>query len=211
MQNSVDHQDAAASDDDEETELRLFATPANAAATTQKIRLSSPGAENAEPGFAVRKPRAYYFADQPTADEQRALQAAAIDGSTVLELSRLPWPGCTLPWKVSRITAAGLKKEVLVGHPPSLVTVEDAVHKRTRKNKKTRIAIRKKRTAMKEKREEQARLAKEKEEAEREKRTRKNREKKVRKKAKQQAKMQEGAAEGTTGPAEAAKENAVED
>lgn len=175
---------------EDEVELRLFAASDNNTATTHKIRLSSPGAENGEPSLRVKKPRDYYFATEPTSDDLSALQAAAIDGKTVLELSRVPWPGCALPWKVRKISAAGITREVLVGHPATLVTVEEAVHKRTRKNKKMRIAIRKKREANKEIQAEKIKLAKEKEEADREKRTRRNREKKVKKKAKAQAKKE---------------------
>jgi hypothetical protein len=196
----IELQDAAASDE-EETELRLFASTSGNAPTSHKIRLTSPGAGSGEPGFIVKKPRAYYFAEDPTAEGQLQLQAAAIDGRTILDLSNLPWPGCALPWKVKKISPAGMQKEVLVGHPPILVAVEETVHKRTRKGKKTRIAIRKKKVAIQGKREEQARLAKEKEEAEREKKTRRNREKKLKKKAKSQAKKLEGA-EGTEGAAE---------
>jgi hypothetical protein len=185
-------EDAAHSDEDE-TELRLFAAPSDAAPQSHKIRLSSPGADSGEPGFLLKKPRSYYFADEPTSEEEGALQAAAIDGKSVLELSQQPWPGCALPWKVRTISAAGMRKEVLVGHPPTLVTVEEkASHKRTRKGKKTRIAIRKKLQAAKEKEGEQERLAREKEEAVREKKTRLNREKKIkrlRKKAEERAKQ----------------------
>jgi hypothetical protein len=141
----------------------------------------------------LKKPRTYYFADDPTSEEELMLEAAAIDGKTILELSNQPWPGCALPWKVQNISAAGLSKDVLVGHPPMLVTVNESAHKRARKGKKTRIALRKKAQAIKNKREEQAKLANEKEEAEREKRTRRNREKKLKKKAKSQAKKLEGA------------------
>lgn len=180
-------------DEEEETELRLFATgPSATGLTTHKIRLSSPGAGNGEGGFIVKKPRSYYFADEPTSEDDLRLEAAAIDAKTILQLSSQPWPGCALPWKVRSISAAGLKHEVLVGHPPRLVTVEEKASKRTRKNKKTRIAIRKTIEATKNKGEEQARLAKEKEEAEKEKRTRRNREKKVKKKAKAQAKKEGG-------------------
>ncbi|KAF2826427.1 hypothetical protein CC86DRAFT_417582 [Ophiobolus disseminans] len=187
----TDPQDAKS--DEDETELRLFATgPSGDAPTTHKIRLSSPGAGNGEPGFIVKKPRSYYFADEPTSEEASRLKAAAIDGKTILELANQPWPGCALPWKVRTITAAGMKKEVLIGHPKTLATVEDTMQRRKRKSKKTRIAIRKKMQATKSKDEEKARLAKEKEEAEREKRTRRNREKKVKKRAKAQAKKEGG-------------------
>ncbi|KAF2855062.1 hypothetical protein T440DRAFT_386448, partial [Plenodomus tracheiphilus IPT5] len=190
--------------DDDEAELRLFAAPLNAPPTTHRIRLSSPGAAVGEPSILIKKPRSYYFADGPTGDEEAAFQAAAITGETVVELSRQPWPGCALPWKVHTITAAGMKKEVLVGHPPTLVTVQDKVPKRTRKNKKTRIAIRKKLQARKEKLDEREKLAQEKQEAEREKRTRRNREKKLKKKARDQAKKAAG------GAGEAGEDNAAE-
>jgi hypothetical protein len=124
-----------------------------------------------------------------------------MDGRSVLELSRQPWPGCALPWKVRTISAAGMRKEVLVGHPPTLVTVEEKVHKRTRKGKKMRIAIRKKLQASKEKEGEKERLAREKEEALREKKTRLNRERKIKrlkKKAEERAKQ---SADGDAGAA----------
>jgi hypothetical protein len=203
----------AAVSDEEETELRLFANTSSNAPTTQKIRLASPGASNEEPGFIVKKPRSYFFADEPTSDEELRLEAAAVDGKTIAELSNVPWPGCALPWKVKTISPAGIKREVLVGHPPNLVTVEEAIHKRARKGKKTRIAIRKKMQANKDKREEQARLAKEKEEADREKRTRRNREKKLKKKAKSQAKKLEGTdgTEATTEQVEAGQDESMDE
>ncbi|KAF9701321.1 hypothetical protein EKO04_000262 [Ascochyta lentis] len=187
--------DAVQSDEDE-AELRLFAAPANAAPATLKVRLTSPGLDRGDgSGFLLKKPKSYYFADEPTSDEELALQASAIDGRTVLELSRQPWPACAVPWKVRTLTPAGMKKAVLVGHPPMLATVEEKDPKRTRKGKKARIALRKKKQANKDKQDERAKLAAEKEEAEREKRTRRNREKKVKKKAKAQSKKMEG--EGT--------------
>ncbi|KAH7073527.1 hypothetical protein BKA63DRAFT_575783 [Paraphoma chrysanthemicola] len=202
-----DHQGKS---DEDETELRLFAASATDAPTTHTIRLSSPGAGDGEQGFVKKKPRSYYFADEPTSEEETRLEAAAIDGKTILELAAQPWPGCALPWKVQRISAAGIRKEVLVGHPPGLVTVEDVAQKRKRKGKKTRIAIRKKMQATKDKREEQERLAKEKEEAGREKRTRRNREKKLKKKAKAQSMKSDGA-DGATGQTASVQETPVED
>jgi outer membrane biosynthesis protein TonB len=216
-----DYADADAKDDvvsdQDETELRLFAAPANAAPTTLKIRLSSPGAADADPHFIVKKPRSYYFADQPTDEQLANYQASAIDGKTVLELSRQPWPACAMPWKVTSLSAAGMKKAVLVGHPPTLATLDETPHKRTRKNKKTRIALRKKKQAQLVKQEERAKQAQEKEEAEREKRTRRNREKKVKKKAKAQAAKAAGqtaeteAAAGAEAEAEGAPQQAAAD
>lgn len=211
-QPTSDTQDAPQSDEDE-AELRLFAAPANAAPTTLKVRLTSPALDRGDgSGFLLKKPKSYYFADEPTSDEHLALHASAMDGSTVLELSRQPWPACAMPWKVTHITKDGLKKAVLVGHPPMLATLQDKHHKRTRKSKKTRIALRKKKQANTAKQEERARLAADKEEAEREKRTRRNREKKVKKKAKAQAKKADGDnTERTAQSAELEQDAAMED
>ncbi|KAF2633428.1 hypothetical protein BU25DRAFT_486533 [Macroventuria anomochaeta] len=208
------HVEDAVQSDEDEAELRLFAAPANAAPATLKVRLSSPGLDKGDgSGFLVKKPKSYYFADEPTMDEELALQAAAIDGSTVLELSRQPWPACAMLWKVHTITKDGMKRAVLVGHPRLLATVEEKDHKRTRKGKKARIALRKKKQANKDKQEERAKLAAEKEEAEREKRTRRNREKKVKKKAKAQAKKAEGegTAERNSQPAEVEADTSMQD
>jgi hypothetical protein len=138
----ADVDDAVQSDEDE-AELRLFAAPANAAPATLKVRLSSPGPDKGDgSGFLVKKPHSYYFADEPTSDEELALQASAVDGRTVLEMARQPWPACAMPWKVTTITKDGIKKQVLVGHPPMLATVDETQYKRTRKGKKARIALR---------------------------------------------------------------------
>ncbi|KAF2688434.1 hypothetical protein K458DRAFT_384618 [Lentithecium fluviatile CBS 122367] len=175
-------------DEDEEVELMLFAGP-SATSQTHKIRLTSPDAGSGEPGILVKKPRSYYFADEVTSEQEEELQSAAITAEEVLEMGKLPWPGCALPWKVTTLTAAGMKKEVLVGHDPvKLVAVEEKERKRKRKGKKTRIALRKKAEAAQEKEAEKAKLAAEKEEAGREKRTRRNREKKAKKKAREKAK-----------------------
>ena len=73
-----DVQDAVQSDEDE-TELRLFAAPANAASATLKVRLSSPGLDKGDgSGFLVKKPKSYYFADEPTSDEENMADAVQI-------------------------------------------------------------------------------------------------------------------------------------
>ncbi|KAJ4287691.1 hypothetical protein N0V90_012394 [Kalmusia sp. IMI 367209] len=185
-------EDAAGSND--EAEIVLFAGPKNTT-QSQRVRLSSPGAGTGEPGLLVKKPRSYYFADEVTSKQREEYKAAAVSGRDVLDMSKVPWPGCALPWKVRTITPAGLKKMVLVGHPPALVELEDQVQKRRRKGKKSRVAVRKKLQAAKDKQAELARLAQEKEETEREKRTRRNREKKVKRKARDKAKK-----EGAAGP-----------
>jgi hypothetical protein len=183
--------DAAGSSD--EAELVLFAGPLQPG-ESHRIRLSSPEA-NADPGFLVKKPRSYYIADEVTSEKEAEYTASAVTGADVLNMAKIPWPACVLPWKVRTITPAGLKKIVLVGRPPAVVPVEveEITKKKTRKGKKSRIALRKKMQATNDKQAEQARLAQEKAEADREKRTRRNREKKVKRKAREQAKKEAAA------------------
>lgn len=183
----AEDQDAVAASGGDEAELRLFAAPPNDS-QSHKIRLSSPDAGPTEPGFAVKKPRSYYFAEDVTSDQEKELRSVAVSGDTVVQMSKVPWPGCALSWKVRTITPAGLKKVVVVGHPPTMVTVAERTGGRRRKGKKTRMALRKKVQAAKEKEARQAEVEREREATEREKKTRKNREKKVKKKAREKAK-----------------------
>lgn len=179
-----------AGESDEEAELVLFAGPLNTK-ESHRIRLSSPDASAGEPGLLVKKPRSYFFADDLNGEKEKEYMAAAVTGDQVIEMSKIPRPGCTLPWKVCSLTSGGMKKIVLVGHPPVFLELEEQARKRTRKSKKARIALRQKMQAAGFKQAEQARLAQEKEEAEREKRTRRNREKKVKRKARDKAKKEE--------------------
>lgn len=175
-------------DEEDEVELQLFAGPA-LTSQTHKIRLSSPEAASGDPGFLVKRPRSSYFADEITSNRKDELAAAAVTGAQVLDMAKVPWPGCALPWKVTTLTPAGMRKEILTRHGPiQLLTVEEKAHKRTRKGKKSRMALRKKMQAIRDKEAARKKLAAEAEEAEREKRTRRNREKKVKKKARDQAK-----------------------
>lgn len=184
---------------DEEAELVLFAGPSKAG-ESHKIRLSSPEASG-EPGLRVKKPRSYFFAGEVTSEKEEEYAAAAVTGADVLDMAKIPWPGCAVPWKVRTITPAGLEQTVLIGHPPVPFEVDEQTKKRTRKGKKSRIALRKKMQATNDKQAEQARLAKEKEEAEREKRTRRNREKKVKRKAREKAKKEAAAGPENLTPA----------
>jgi len=165
----------------DEAELVLFAGTSKTSAT-RKIRLASPEAAAGDVGFSVKKPRTYYFADE-AADKLEEYKATAVTGPQVQKMAWVPWPGCALPWKVQKITPTGMKKTILIGHPPVMADVEERVQTKRRKGKKARIALRKKIQAAKYKQAENARLKKEMEEMVREKRTRRNREKKVKRKA----------------------------
>lgn len=197
--------DQTLEDEDEEAELVLFAAPTSGAAPqTHKIRLQSPDEGSGDPGFAVTRPRSYYIADEVDSEREAEYQAIAVDADTIMAMSKEPWPGCALPWKVRTISAHGIKKAILVGHPKMLVNVGEETKGRTRKSKKTRIALRKKTRAAESRKAEEERLKKEQEETEREKRTKRNREKKVKKKAREKAKKlaDSGVAEADGGEVE---------
>ncbi|KAF2744587.1 hypothetical protein M011DRAFT_496289 [Sporormia fimetaria CBS 119925] len=176
-------------EEDDEAELVLFSAPVSAPPKSQKIRLQSPELSG-EPGFLVKRPKSYYFAEEPNPELEGQYRAAAVDANAIRDMAMLPWPGCAVPWKVKTISAAGIKKCVLVGHPQQLVHVEEQERKRKRKGKKARIALRIKARAKAERSSAEEKLKKAKEAAEREKRTRRNREKKVKKKAKEKAKKE---------------------
>jgi hypothetical protein len=140
------------------------------------------------PRFLVKKPRSYYFAPELDGKHRERLEASALDADAVIRLSKEPWPGCQLPWKVRTISAAGSKRTILMRHSESGVTIEYEPKRRTRKGKKSRIALRKKMHAAKAKQEQVQEAAKNKLHAEREKRTLKNRQKKLKKKEREKAK-----------------------
>ena len=106
----------------------------------------------------------------------------AVSGETILAWSKIPWPGCALPWKVHKITIKSEKKVAKPLEVCQLTTSEKS--RRKRAGKKKRIALRKKAQRDAEKAEE----ALKKEQEEREKKTRRNREKKIKKKMREKAK-----------------------
>ncbi|KAK5013528.1 hypothetical protein LTR60_003822, partial [Cryomyces antarcticus] len=174
-------------DDAEELEFRLFAsTFKTAQAPTQKIRLRSPSLDAGGPGFIQpHRTRAYYFTDSVSPERQTEYQRVAVSGQDVLARAQSPWPGCAYPWKVHTITASGTTvplpspAELLNGPPKA---------SRKRAGKKRRIKLRKAAVVEREKQALRGRSIAEKEAAEREKRTRRNREKNVKKKVKEKAK-----------------------
>jgi hypothetical protein len=181
--NDLVNDDGMPASDAEEAELILFAAPSLAASTTapqiHKIRLTSPEVETDGSGFVRKKPRSYYFADDVDRVKEE-YQSVAVTAGMVHELSQIPWPGCVLPWKVRTISCAGLNEAV-------------KSKKKTRKGKKTRIAIRKGIKAKESKNEEDERAKMVVDEQEREKRVRRNREKKLKKREREKAKKAAGA------------------
>lgn len=183
-----------ADNEDEELEFHLFTPSANsksqAQPKTHKIRLNSPFTGDGPGGFVVpQRPGSYYFTGELDVSAKKELDAVVVEGDDVLKRAQWKWPGCTLPWRVTTISATGLKNDILTSHTNA--ALEPGTRKRSRAGKKHRIALRKKAQLEKQKKEQAQKIMQMKEEADKEKRTRRNREKKIKKKAKEKAKKME--------------------
>jgi len=203
--------DPAVEDEDEEMMFQLFAPPKSTATTAQsepqpaaqKIRIRSPSLDPTTIGFLQPARSKSHYLAEPLNDKARAeIEAAAISGQQILELSTLPQPGCAYEWKVLHIPASQVSRAARIAAAEqtpagfSRLSKFEAPAKRRRAGKKLRIKIRSKAEAAKAKQQAALQAKDAKEEAEKEKRTRRNREKKVKRKAKEKAKKAEGG-EGT--------------
>lgn len=210
-----------AEDEDEEMMFQLFAPSKSTTATAQaepqaaaqKIRIRSPSLDPATTGFLhPGRPIDYYLAEPLSEKAKAEIEASAISGKQVLELSTLPQPGCAYEWKILNIPASQVSRaaRIAVAEQPAAGFTRlgkfEAPAKRRRAGKKLRIKIRSKAEAAKAKQQAATQAKEAKEEAEKEKRTRRNREKKVKRKAKEKAKKAEGAgtADGADGAADSA-------
>lgn len=182
--------------EDEGLEFRLFAQTKATDLTDstpflQKIRLRSPSVTDAEPGFVhLERENHYYFAETLSPTGEQRLNSVALSGAQVLARSHIQWPGSTYDWKVLQLpsyTNSASSRAAIPAVLPKLAT-DDAVAKRRRPGKKSRIKTRTRLAAERLRRKETQKSALEKEAAEREKRTQRNREKKVKKKLREKAK-----------------------
>ncbi|MCJ1461613.1 hypothetical protein MMC07_000210 [Pseudocyphellaria aurata] len=174
---------AEARPDDAETyEFRLFSKNSTSKSSapndgmSRKIILRSPTPTNTSPGFLTSsRPDAYYFTDMAWSRKGR-FESTAVAGEEIIKGLKDTWYGFQLPWRVKTISPAQprrLSDPLQPGH--------EATSTKKRNGKKRRIAIRKQ-AAIKAATESQARRTEAVlEVAEKEKRTRRNREKKVKK------------------------------
>ena len=212
---------AATEDEDEEMMFQLFAPskPTTATAQTeqqpaaQKIRIRSPSLDPATIGFIhPRRPQSFYLAEPLSEKAKAEIEASAISGKQVLELSTLPQPGCAYEWKVLYVPASQVSRAARIAAAEqapagfSRLGKFEAPAKRRRAGKKLRIKIRSKAQAAKAKEQAALQAKDAKEEAEKEKRTRRNREKKVKRKAKEKAKKAEGGDDGAADMADSGDE-----
>ena len=184
---------------DEEVDFRLFAGPKattteNEVAGHQRIRLRSPSVDISNPGFvrADRDP-SYYFADSLSLSDKENLEASALSGPQIVELSKSYRPGSACSWKVLNLSASNHAKSLRDGSVSQFRKLVDdhEPQKRKRPGKKARVKVRIKQEQLKDQRLASQASAEAREAAEREKRTRRNREKKVKKKMRDKAKKVE--------------------
>jgi hypothetical protein len=200
-----------AEDEDEEMMFQLFAPSKTTTATAQtepqpaaqKIRIRSPSLDPATIGFLQpHRPTSFHIAEPLSEKAKAEIEAAAISGKQVLQLSTLPHPGCAYEWKVLHISASQVSRAARIAAAQqtpegfSRLSKFEAPAKRRRAGKKLRIKIRSRAEAAKVKQQAALQAKDAKEEAEKEKRTRRNREKKVKRKAKEKAKKAEGGDDG---------------
>jgi hypothetical protein len=181
--------------EDEEVEFRLFAaSSAKDEKAITKIRMQSPSLDDTPAGLVnPNRPREYYFRDSLSQETEGCLRVVAVSGEDVLARSCTSWPGCALPWRVTTIVASGKRIQTT-----SELTVNriDVARKKTRKSRRTRIAIRKKAMEERERKEKEQDDAAEKELAERAKRAKRNRDKKLKKRERDKAKKAAARASG---------------
>lgn len=177
------------SDDDlGEFDFRLFST----AGAPSKVVLEDVTASLGEGGLAHPRPQAYYLIRDIPESKKREYQAAAVSGEDIFVRAKWPSWGMELPWKVTRVAITRKAKPGDVQSAEGVVEGEEALRKRKRPGKKTRIATRTRLKAMKEKAEVDAKKALDKDELLKEKKKRLNRVKKLRKRAKNKDKKAAG-------------------
>lgn len=191
------HDDAhTTAEEEQEFEFRLFATSA-ANNPVSRIRVGSPDPTDRPPGLVVpHRPNSYYFANEPNANAKARLASVAVSGSEVRLRSRIPWPGCFLPWRVVNITTSGKVLASLNKHV-AYESSEGISQRRSRKGKKARIATRKRVAAEKERLRDEAMRKEDKEIQEKIKRAKRNREKKVKQRERNRRKKAQAAGSPT--------------
>ena len=172
---AIDHDD----DGEEAVDFRLFASTKEHPST--RIVLRSPTPQRGETGFVIaQRPHGRYFTGKTTQAKSEQYRQAAISGEEVIAGLKTKYTGLALPWKVTVINSSDPSLSTI---PPPVKTSR-AGNKRTRKGKKTRLAIRKRyeKAQTQNMRDTSAKL--EKEQVEKDKRNRKNRERKIKRRQK---------------------------
>ena len=187
---------------DDKIEFRLFSSATSKEPIKlSRLRVSSPTDEKRLPAFVKPfRPLEYYLGLPPTQEELRRFQAIALSGPDVVKLSQLPWPGCSMPWKVRTIASSKSAQRMLRDFRSSRSAKFSSTAKgghemrKKRPGKKVRIAQRKQQNPKRK----HARVIgtaglesqKQETEEERQKRTARNREKKQKRKVRDKARKE---------------------
>ncbi|RDA95647.1 hypothetical protein CP533_1134 [Ophiocordyceps camponoti-saundersi (nom. inval.)] len=165
-----------------EFEFRLFSTAGSAPTVVLDVDEEAAG----EGDIVVKRPPSYYFAIDLPDRLRQEYEVASVSGEDVLARSRCRSWGLELPWKVTTITT------VAKANPDSGSTAESSANrkadKRKRPGKKTRIALRKRERAARERHDLMVKQEMDKAEHLKIKKTKLNRAKKMRRRAKDKEK-----------------------
>ena len=190
---------------DEEVDFRLFAGPKFEITGPRKIRIRSPSVDTTNPGFVRHRDPSHHFANTPSLSDKENLEASALTGQQIADLSKSYRPGSAYSWKVLNLSASNLAKSIQESGVSAFQKLMDDHEppKRKRPGKKARVKVRIKQETLEKQQLAGQATAKAKEAVEREKRTRRNREKKVKKKMRDKAKKVESTDKTTPPPSNA--------
>ncbi|KAI0600463.1 hypothetical protein F4775DRAFT_546021 [Biscogniauxia sp. FL1348] len=187
--------DGAEETGEEQFVFRLFRDeePSHTVVLTKDDELVGQGGDG---GLVVpKRPRSYYFADDPPPEVAKRFRMAAVSADYLLQDAKRNRWGLEKPWKVTSITIATRKE----GHIRDAES-QSSERKRKRPGKKRRIILRVREKAMKEREEAEKKQSVDKEQHLKEKKKRLNREKKLKRRAKAREAKQAtcgGGGEGT--------------
>jgi len=163
---------------DDNVQFRLFATSPTQVAN---LRLASPDLSNKPAGFVKPRPDSHYLRGKLDEVTREEIARSVLSGEDIISLSKVPWPGCRLQWRV-------------VNFPPQKTPVhvkpEGEGKGRKRIGKKARIAKRKIFAAWKDKLEKEEQEHEEKELARKAKLAQRNRVKKMKKRQRDKEKKE---------------------
>ena len=191
-------------EEEEAYEFRLFSAPTSKPSdpqrphnAPQRIVLRSPTPPSGDPGFInPRRPDTYYFTGPNSPEKSEQYRTAAITAEEIFKGLAVRWRGAELPWRLiilkSPHSSSPLYPRKPATQPADNTTTTTLPSKHKRSGKKRRIAIRTKLAAKSAKELAKKQSLAEKEAAEKEKRTWRNREKKVKRKEKEKAKKAQG-------------------
>lgn len=196
------HETNDAQEDDHGFEFRLFSSTKEKGedeVQIHKIEIKDEDADWGDGAFIVpRRDLTYYIAPKAQGDWRHGFELMAMSGEDVLrEKSRRHW-GLEVPWRVKVLKSQGKVKKVGIENIVTINKDAEELAKKKKPGKKRRIVLRERKKAFEEAEQRRKLVNEKKEEAEKEKRIRRNREKKIKRRLKEKAEKAKKADTGGT-------------